>query len=191
MRPGFIAAVVAICAACTGGLIQVGPASYAWAHYQSSTLGFDHPPEWKERPQRFIQGTLVGTIAILSTRQPDQDLCYRRSILGGSLEEGCDSQRLGKLAPGDVVLIVGSSGMPGVRVLPPGVPLVVDGHDATLSHADQNCAAAMRGDKAITLTILQSPNDWITLNACGLKVPDLEQTMRRLAASTRITPLGA
>jgi hypothetical protein len=191
MRPGFIATVVVVCAACTGGPIQVGPTSNAWAHYQSSMLGFDHPPEWKERPQRFIQGTLVGTIAILSTRQPDQDLCYRRSIPGGSLEEGCDSQRLGKLAPGDVVLIVDSGGMPGVNVLPAGEPLVVDGHDATLSRADQSCAAAMGGDEAITLTISQSPNSWVALSACGLKVPNLEQTMRRLVASTRITPLGA
>jgi hypothetical protein len=192
MRTGFIAAVVVICAACAGSTVQVVPTSDAWAHYQSMGIGFDHPPEWKERPQTFLAGSFSAVIVILSTRKPDQNLCYRRSMPDGAVEEGCDSQRLGKLAPGDVVLIISSFGRPDVNVLPAGEPLVVNGHDATLNRDDRSCAAAMGGDDAVTLTISQSPSrDFLVLDACGLNVPGLEGTMRRLAASMHIAPLGA
>jgi hypothetical protein len=128
-----------------------------------------------------------GATAILSTRQPDQDLCYQ---VAGGMQEGCDLQRLGKLAAGDVVLIVGTYGRPGMNALPRGERLIVDGHEATLSRTGQVCAATMGGDDEITLTISRLPNGGsIDLSACGLKSPGLEKAMRRLAASTRVTPL--
>jgi hypothetical protein len=189
-RVGLLAVLV-ICVACGAGPVQASPTSDAWVHYQIATLGFDHPIAWKERPQRFLAGSFFGTIGLFSTRQPEQDLCYRRPLPGGGTEQGCDSHRLGKLTAGDVVLIVGSGGMPGQNTLPAGAPLVVDGHDATLSSVDPSCLAAMGGDSSVTLTILSSPSTEISFSACGLKVPDLEQTMRRLAASTHLAPPSA
>jgi hypothetical protein len=50
---------------------------------------------------------------------------------------------------------------------------------------------AMRGDSSVTLTILSSPTTEHISFSLRLKVPDLEQTMRRLAASTHLAPLAA
>ena len=91
------------------------------------------PPDWKERPQIFRQGTMGGTFALFSTHKPDQDLCYRHSLPDGGIKEGCDGQRLGRLAPGDVVLFVSYIASPMAIALPEGEALVVDGHDARLS----------------------------------------------------------
>jgi hypothetical protein len=191
MRVGLIA-VLLICAGCAGGPVQASPTSDAWAHYQNAALSFDHPVAWKERPQSFRSGSFFGTFALFSTRQPDNALCYQRSLANGGSEEGCDPRRLGNIGAGDVVLIVGSGGMPGQNALPAGAALVVDGHDATLSLADQGCAASMGSDSTVTLSIRQSPGpDYVSLSACALKVPDLEQTMRRLADSVRIAPVTA
>lgn len=164
----------------------MAPTTDMWAHYRGPALGFDHPAAWIERPQRFIAGSFGSTIAVLSTRQPDSELCYRQSLPNGGEEAGCDSHRLGKLAAGDLVLIVGSSQFPPPNALPAGESLIVDGHDATLSRADSSCAG-MGGDKTVTLTILLSASSGVvTLDACGLKVPGLEKTMRRVAASVRL-----
>jgi hypothetical protein len=126
-------------------------------------------------------------IALLSTRVPEQDLCYRRPLARGGTEEGCDWRRLGKLARGDVVLVVSSNRMPGEMALPAGAPLVVDGYDATLIGTDQECARGIGGDSGVSLTISQpSPRGYFVLSACGLAIADLEQMMRQLAASIRI-----
>ena len=189
MRVGLTAMLV-LCCACAGGPVQATPTSDAWAHYQASGLSFDHPVLWKERPQQLLGGSFFSAIALFSTRRPDQDLCYQKSLPDGGTQEGCDPQRLGKLGAGDVVLLVGSGGMPGQNPLPAGAPLVVDGHDATLSFADQGCAA-IGADSTVTVTVhWQSRPDYISFSACGLKVPDLEQTMRRLAATTHLPPPG-
>jgi hypothetical protein len=86
MRVGLIAVLV-ICVACNGAPVHASPTSDVWAHYQVSTLSFDHPIGWKERPQRFLSSSFFSTIALFSTRQPDQDLCYRKSLPGGATEE--------------------------------------------------------------------------------------------------------
>jgi hypothetical protein len=178
--------------ACGQDTVQVRPGSDAWTHYQHQgrPFSFDHPPEWKERSQQFLSGSFTSPIGIFSTRRPDQSLCYRRSTASGGIEQGCDLQRLGKLAPGDVVLMVSIFGMPDRNGLPPGEPLVVDGHDASLSRTVRACGTAIGADNEVTLTISLPPSyDFLILEACALKVPGLDQTMRRVAASTRLEPL--
>jgi hypothetical protein len=130
-----------------------------------------------------------GTLGMFSTRKPEQDLCYRRSLPNGGIEEGCDPQRLGRLAAGGVVLFVSYAARPTEMVLPAGESLVVDGHDARISQNAEACATAMGGDGGVTLTISQTTNQFVYVWACALKVPGLDQTMRRIAASTRLAPL--
>jgi hypothetical protein len=167
---------------------QSHSSSDAWSHSQSRGFSFDHPQEWKERPQRFIHGNFSSTFLLLSTRKPDADLCYRRTVSTGGFQEGCDLTRLGKLAAGDVFLIAIVWGMPTDSGLPAGESLVVDGHDARLTRDNRFCAA-VGADDAVTLTISQAPShDYLILEACALQVPGLDQTMRRVAASARLAP---
>jgi hypothetical protein len=177
-----------IFAACGQSPVQVRPAGDAWSHFEGRALSFDHPPGWKERPQQFRSGSFSSPLALFSTRKPNQDLCYRRSVPNGT-EEGCDGRRLGNLTPGDVVLIVSSFGMPNAT-LPAGEPLVVDGRTASVTNDDvAGCTTSLGGDAEVTLTIPQpAVHNFLVLNACALKVPDLYQTMRRVAASIRIVP---
>lgn len=184
------AVLLVIASAWAASCVHGGPQANDWTHYRGAILAFDHPTAWKERPQTFYSGSFAWTYALFSTRLPDHTLCWHRQLpQSGTIQEGCDPGRLGKLGPGDAVLLFGGYGSPVTRGLPAGEPLAIDGHDARLNHDDRSgCVDYMGGDGAITITITISPSDshnFLEFDACGLKVADLEQQMRRIAESTK------